>query len=563
MHHLTEMMAACDRGIPGLLSAQISFQEDSRLGGFMLDQYHVDPRHCGFVLSRLIIVYITPASVHYKSQAVSAAIRAAFVYMQNHQRPDGCFDLTSCNYASAPDTAFMVNGLLNAWWLLEKTSGPDFQWIREPFARLIDTAATGIMNGGFHTPNHRWAIAACLLSCYKISGRRELHDRAREYLREGLDINEDGEFAERSAGNYNQVNDDQMIRLYLATGDRQFLLAARQNLQMMYCYIDPDGSVFTNNSTRQDLGEKIYTGSYYKLYLLVGFLLKDPQLCAMAEWIYQDCKKRGQETAADFDALAWLLLFPEMDGFGAEEPFDPPMRSYRRVFPASDIARARNGAFSYTLLKGKPNCFYFQNGAFCVYMNIYANVCDKRHFIADTLAQTASGFRMTSRSASWYYLPFEEKPATSDWWAMDNKNTRKRMQGLALDMALEVVEQADGVDLYLNTSGLDQVPLRVEFSFLPECRLRTEHFVMKGHGGLYVNVLDGTVEAAAPAGEVITVGPAFGAHDVTGRMGGAYPLSPKHATVYFTAYTPVSRVISIRTKPMGMLLTPGKTDSEV
>ena len=32
--------------------------------------------------------------------------------------------------------------------------------------------------------------------------------------------------------------------------------AAAQNLQMMYCYFDPDGSVFTNNSTRQDMGKK-------------------------------------------------------------------------------------------------------------------------------------------------------------------------------------------------------------------------------------------------------------------------------------------------------------------
>ena len=34
---------------------------------------------------------------------------------------------------------------------------------------------------------------------------------------------------------------------------------------------------------------------------------------------------------------------------------------------------------------------------------------------------------------------------------------------------------------------------------------------------------------------------------MTNRMGGAYPLSDKHYTVYFTAYTPVEKVIRIRT----------------
>ena len=221
MLHMPEMLSAWDREIPRLLSSQITDMSDGRFGGFMLEQFHVDPRHCGFVLSRLIIVYLTPASGFFQSGAVKQAIRAAFVYMEKHQRPGGCYDLTNCNFASAPDTAFMVNALLNAWWIYEKASDPAFGWLKEPFLRLIDTASTGIMNGGFHTPNHRWAIASCLMCSAKITGRKELAARAQDYLREGLDINEDGEFAERSAGNYNQVNDDQMIRLYLATGDTQ------------------------------------------------------------------------------------------------------------------------------------------------------------------------------------------------------------------------------------------------------------------------------------------------------------------------------------------------------
>ena len=47
---------------------------------------------------------------------------------------------------------------------------------------------------------------------------------------------------------------------------------------------------------------------------------------------------------------------------------------------------------------------------------------------------------------------------------------------------------------------------------------------------------------------IITIGPAFSEHDFTDRMGGAYPLSDKHYTVYFTAYTPVERIVKIRAK---------------
>ena len=73
----------------------------------------------------------------------------------------------------------------------------------------------------------------------------------------------------------------------------------------------------------------------------------------------------------------------------------------------------------------------------------------------------------------------------------------------------------------------------------------------------YMDVItvDGRVDAEeyaraymqlAVGGETITLDAAFGAHDVTNRMGGAYPLSPNHYTVYFTAYTPVERGIKIR-----------------
>ena len=273
-NHRAELVVQLDGYIESLLARQITQEEDPRYGGFWTDAFHVEPRQSGFFLGEMMAAFCTKDSRWYLSGKLEKGIRAVLTYMENHQRPDGCFDLTPCNYASPPDTAFMVNALLNGWWLLEKCDAPEADFMREPVYRLIDTTSRGIAAGGFHTPNHRWAIASCLLSCEKITGNKQLGERAREFLAEGLDINEDGEFAERSAGNYNQVNDDQMIRLYLATGDQIYLEAAAKNLEMMYAYFDPDNSVFTNNSTRQDLGWKVYAATYYILYLMVGYFLR-------------------------------------------------------------------------------------------------------------------------------------------------------------------------------------------------------------------------------------------------------------------------------------------------
>lgn len=541
--HAAQLLAQLDGRIERLMARQVLEECSGDYGGFMEDDLHVESRQCGFDLSALACGYVTKDSAHYLSERVKAALTAALAYLRAHQRPGGCVDLLSCNVASAPDTAFMINAVLNAWWLLERCEDARAAWLRPALLRLIDSAASGIAAGGFHTPNHRWAIAACLLHCAKITGRRELEARARAYLREGLDINEDGEFAERSAGNYNQVNDEQMLRLYMATGDRTFLHAAEKNLEMMYCYIDPDGSVFTNNSTRQDMGKKIYLDTYYPLYLMAGYFLGREDFGAMAEWIYQDCRRRGTWP----DGVEWLLLLPQMDGFGAQTPFEPPFLRYDRLFEHSDIARVRRGDFSLTLMRGKPNFLYFQSGALPLYMAIYQNLCDQRNFVPETLQRTERGFRLSGRAPVWYYQPFDQKPQTSDWWRMDNA-ARERLTAEGLHTLVEAELTEEGVRLHIRTQGVDRLPVRVEIGLLPGGRIRTQHFTQLMRAGEQVTILDGDIEITGPRGDALAIGPAFGSHDIRARMGGAYPLSDACYTVLLTGYTPVDRTIFIRAR---------------
>ncbi|HPF87250.1 MAG TPA: hypothetical protein PK537_04250 [Candidatus Limiplasma sp.] len=543
--HLSAMVEQLNTEVDYLVRSQVTQPASEDFGGFLLSSDHVEPRLSGFGFSRLALAYVCRESRHYLSDTVKEALKADFVYMNSHQRPDGCFDLSGCNFASPPDTAFMINAVLNAWWVMEKRAVPEAAWLNEPTYRLINSAATGIAAGGFHTPNHRWAIASCLLSCAKITGRKELTERAEQYLFEGLDINEYGEFAERSSGNYNQVNDDQMIRLYMATGDTKYLEAAKANLEMMYAYIDPDDSVFTNNSTRQDNGRKVYMDTYYILYLMVGYLLKDPSLGAMAEWIWNSSVQKGHVPGG----VEWLLLNADMDGYAADTPFDKPFESIRRTFPDSKIVRVRRGQFSYTLLEDKPNFLYFQNGSFSMYMVIYENLCDRRNFLASSLKQTADGYRMKAHAESWYYLPFyPQDPGTSDWWAMDNPHNRRKTQGVPLDTAVEITDRDDGIDVRIHTEGIDRLPLRVEIGFLPGCQVRGDDFLLEGKAGQSITMRGGDVEVKNHHGEIITLSPTFGRHNVQSRSGGAYPQSPDHFTLYMTDYTPVDRTFHIGAK---------------
>ena len=548
MAHFEEMLAHYDAETERLLSLQCADAENAVYGAFILYGHHCDTRSSGFGTAHLAVSYLIPQSRFYHSPRVRNALEIAFAYLFSHQRPGGCLDLSGCNFASAPDTAFTINEVISAWELSRKYGDEDTRWLDPLLLRLIETCCEGVMNGGFHTPNHRWAIAACLKHGARICGRPDFGEKADVYLGEGLDINEDGEFAERSAGNYNQVNDDQMIRLFMATGDRNYLLAARRNLTMMLSYIDPDGSVFTNNSTRQDYGKKVYLDSYYMLFLMTGYLLGDENLAAYSEYCWQTAACRGHIPRG----LPWLALYPDLEAYGKKAAPDMSrIENTKRLFASSSIARYRKGAFSCTVMSGRPNFLYFQHGENTLYLVMYCNVCEKRNFIPDSIEETDTGYRVKMKMDSWYYLPFRGNgPATSDWWAMDNANTREKLVTDSLEISADVCFTEDGADVRVRASGLDGVPFRLEWGFLPGNEIRSEAFVIDAAAGGSMTVRGGHIQAVNPSGDVLTLGPAFARHTVPNRMGGAYPLSGDHFTLFFTDYSPFDRVIRIGVKPM-------------
>ena len=520
---------------------------DPQSGAPMRPDLYTDTRYTGFSAARMLTAYVHPQSRYHASPALLSAITDALNYMEKNKRPSGLFDLSSCNFDSAPDTAFTINAMMDAAVLLKTADVPGRDGLLEKLIHLIETACEGICAGGFHTPNHRWAISAALKTAALLTGRQDFSDRADIYLREGLDISRDGEFAERSTGTYNGVNDDQMIRLYLATGDRLYLEAARSNLEMMLSYFDPDGSVFTFNSTRQDYGQKVWPADYYILYLLVGYLMHDPGFAAYSESMWEMSAAHGSIPGG----LVWLMRFPDLETYGEQLQPDPaPLARYSRIFPGSGIGRWKRDRFSVTVLANKPNFLYVQNDTLNLCVSLYGNVCDKRNFTAESIEPTDDGCRLACHMDSWYYLPFDgDGPATSDWWQMDNASTRRRQIRASLDLTVQIHVEEDAVRLSLSAEGLDRVPLRLELGFTPGT-LRGEQFLMEARPGGEITVSGGDIEVSSPSGHCLTVSPCFASHHVLGRMGGAFPKAEDRFTVYLTCTSPCTREITIGTRPL-------------
>ena len=107
-----------------------------------------------------------------------------------------------------------------------------------------------------------------------------------------------------------------------------------RKLEMMLTYIDPDDSIFTNNSTRWDMGKKIYPREYYLEYLYMGYTCRKPELLDAANAIMQMVERHALRS---FDCLINLMLLPELAALEHEGSATPT--NYHKYYEGSGIVR--------------------------------------------------------------------------------------------------------------------------------------------------------------------------------------------------------------------------------
>ncbi len=494
-----------------------------------------------YQVASLIAVYVNSESVYYHDPVVLESIHKGLDYVDSVQHENGLFDYVTCNFFSAPDTAFCILKLVpHVQYLRKQQLDENEQRILSRIEKIVHLGGRGLLEGGFHTPNHRWAIASLLAICGKLFDEPDLQKACFQYLNEGIDCNADGEYAEKSAGNYNSVNNDAMLLLAEGLDDPSFDQHVIRNLRMMLTYWEPDDSVFTANSTRFDKDRLVYPQAYYIEYLMMGVRYQIPEFIAMTNYIMDIVERKHVEAP---DVLIDLMNHEELAAFEAE-PCATPDR-YCAFYQDSGIARVRKGRYTYTVMRDKSNFLYVHNGSIKLAVKIGGSFCEHRAFKAETMTQDENGaFHLHQTMRGWYYLPFKEKPATSDWWQMDNASREKKM-GPDMDINVIIRENGDALEVELCTSGVEGAPWRVELAFNGITRISNPHMTMPINGDEVLVLRDSFFEAANPE-SVMEIGPAFGLHHFTEGKEDSEAKTPGAATVYLTDYTPFHRVIRIK-----------------
>ncbi|MTQ81655.1 hypothetical protein [Ruthenibacterium lactatiformans] len=500
-------------------------------------------------MSNFLQIYACRDSKYYRSPSVLCEINNACRYILSHTNKDCTSNLMITDFHT-PAT-FDVISIVRGYRIFLKYCGQT-EAEKETAAlvlSVIERHAKGILASGFRTPNHRWVESAALFMTYNILGWPELNEKARKYVAEGIDIDVYGEFTERSPGMYNAVNDNALLVMAEEGNMPELYPMVAKNMELLFNYIECDGSIFTQNSRRKDKGEgaasgKWYPGHpYYYLYLWAGLIMKNKRFLKFADYIYRDSVAGGRGTPG---ALWLFLLNPELIDFDLDaEIVDTILpTTYAAYYPLSNIYRRRKEFFSYSIIANSPNFLFLKCGDLTVYVRACASFFMKAQFIPKKVEKTETGFRLQMHVSDDYKLPLETPPATSDFYAIDHSK-RKHCQLCELDIFLDFIDTENGLKMHVYTeSNASPIPFKLEYVVLPSCRVETDNVMLDAHAGGNIVIKQGAVRLEHfESGHTILINGLFGKHRYHTNMRGSVPPASDAFTIYSTDFCPVDAIV--------------------
>ncbi|MCM3696948.1 hypothetical protein [Microbacterium oleivorans] len=292
----------------------------------------------------LVAVFLEPASAFAGSPAVVGLAETYARVLHDLQSPTGLF-LGGDNVESPPDTGFTINDLGDILELARRSGDTRLDRVAEILGGIADRAAPAMLAGGVHTPNHRWELSAALVRLHRHRPDERLEARAREWLAEGVDIDADGLYSERSANYAVYVSNPSLLVIADVLDLPELREVVARNLEATLGLIHPDGSVETVHSRRQDQREPAFPLAPYALHYRRLALETGREDFAWAARVAASAPVIDPQTA-----LADMLLHPAL-----REPLPSsvaPARRARHAWPVSGLVVDRTPDRTLTVFGG-------------------------------------------------------------------------------------------------------------------------------------------------------------------------------------------------------------------
>ncbi len=504
-------------------------------GGFP-DQYDIYyPNYTAGVIERLTTVYASDRSSLFLNDTVLQQLQNAITFMLNHQHPDGTIDLLSTNFHSTPDLAFAIEPIARSFKILTQQGKQETQEVRDLMQTFLKRGGEALVVGGVHTPNHRWVVSMALSRLYDLFGDDRYVQRIDQWLDEGIDIDAEGQFTERSTGIYSPLTDRCFITIARLLDRPDLLDPVRKNLDMSMYYLHPNGEVVTEASRRQDQYRPRLPWPYYYPYRYMAIHDDNDTYGAIALQLQNQLGARVLSGT--------LSHFLEEKSLWRKLPLGEVPSKYERHFPESELVRFRDGEWDATILAKNSTLLTMHHANTVLQgLRISSAFFGKGQMIADTLILEEDHYTLRQELEGPYYQPFHKDSVTGDgiWEDMPREN-REQSEVQSIVYEVQVTPHgADSMVVEIQLTGTDHVPVAVELSFrepgyfentTPDNTDPSIHFLSEDYGSF------GDEESR------IYFGPGLKEHSWTALRGAEKKIEGK--SVYLTGYTPFHHTLYI------------------
>ena len=476
------------------------------------------------ILDTLGTAFLYKDSRYHGDRLLMERMRLAVGFLERGQTPDGNIDNPVTNFNSPPDTAFAVRPITTILLLAQKQNAREVVAMLEPF---LKRAGQALSVGGVHTPNHRWVVCSALAKLNEVFPTPDYVRRIDQWLAEGIDIDADGQFSERSTTVYNPITDRALIEIAAKLNRPALLDPVRRNLESLRYLIHPGDEVVTEISRRQDRFERAKIDSHWFSLQYLAVHDANGQFSALA-----------RRCAPGSVSLSTLLEFPEMR---RAIPPAPLPENYEHRFPAIGLARIRRGPTSVTLLLGGSSRFLsFRRGDAIVQSVRFASAFfGKGQFVPTAAGKRDGSYHFSQELSAPYWQPLDPPRRLESYEDIQtSKSFRRQSEVCHLKQSATVTETKNGLDVRIQAAGTKDVPLAVEISFAPGGKV-TGGQALPGIANGWLCGTGGIEYRTGANG--IRMGPGRADHRYVNVRGAEARLAGE--TVYVTGFTPFDETL--------------------
>lgn len=451
-----------DNQLPNFAKYKVLNKDNKYVGGYMDDAELPNPHSTAAFIGKACMLWGCKESVFYQQPSLLPNIELALISLLKMQHADGTINLLSTNFHSTPDTAFVLENIIPAYHFIKESNLKNTEKILSLLKQFILNAAEALTIGGIHTPNHRWVVCASLTRINELFPNEKYIKRINQWLAEHIDLDLDGQYTEKSTNGYSPIVNRSLITMAEGLNKPELLDAVMKNLKMTLYYVHPNGEIVTEASNRQDKGTIGNMHKYYHVYRFMALKYKDNTMASMCRLI--------EKTSTPEQLAGFLDIFLEDNSLWKELPASGTLpTSYAKEFPYSGVVRIRRENWDCTLLSNNTSWLTFHKGnAVLQAIRVASSFFGKGQFQTPRILKNGNDWVLQNELEGPYYQPLDPNKISPDGDLEKMPRTlRKQSEIQKLSYKVTVREHQQGIEMEIDLSGTEGVPVSLELIFRP------------------------------------------------------------------------------------------------